>query len=83
MKQRFPAVVTILVAATALAAPASADPPAERVAQNCRAFGSLPPGPPPRVGEIMVTSASGHVTTPPPVPGPCSAPGWLKNNPPP
>jgi hypothetical protein len=82
MRQRFLAVVTVLVAAAALAGPASANPPPDRVTEDCTSFGSLPPGPPPRVGQITVTSASGHVTTPPLVPGPCSAPGWLKNNPP-
>jgi hypothetical protein len=82
MKRRLTAVLTVPVAAALLAAPAPADPPPERVIEDCTAHGSLPPGPPPRVGQITVTSASGHVTTPPLVPGPCSAPGWLKNNPP-
>jgi hypothetical protein len=80
VKHRFPAVVTVLVAAVPLAAPASADPPPERVTEECTSFGSLPPGPPPKVGAITVTSASGHVTSPPLVPGPCSAPGWQKVN---
>ena len=78
MKLHFPPVITVAVAAAALAAPASADSPPERVTQECTSYGRLPPGPPPRVGAITVTSAGGHVTRPPLVPGPCSAPGFLK-----
>jgi hypothetical protein len=81
MKRRFAAVTVVAVAAVALATSASADPPPERVTQECTTFGSLPPGPPPRVGHIRVTSANGHVITPPLVPGPCSAPGFLKHQP--
>lgn len=81
MKRHFVVLLTALVAALVLAAPAPAGP--ARGTQECTSFGSLPPGPPPRVGEITVVSASGNVTTPPLVPAPCSAPGFLKQLTPP
>jgi hypothetical protein len=79
MKRRLVVVITAAIAALALAAPASAQP--AEVSMDCTSFGSLPPGPPPRVGEITVVSASGNVTMPPLVPGPCSAPGFLEGPP--
>ena len=81
MNRSVTAVSTALIAALALAAPGSADPPAQTT-HECTSFGSLPPGPPPAVGQITVVSATGHVTTPPLVPGPCSAPGFLGTVPP-
>lgn len=79
MKRPLVVVITALIAALVLAAPVSADP--AEVTMDCTSNGSLPPGPPPRVGEITVVSASGNVTTPPLVPGPCSAPGFLQGPP--
>ena len=76
MIKRFVGVVIIVIAALTLAIPASADP--AQVTTECTSFGSLPPGPPPAVGQITVVSATGRVITPPLVPGPCSAPGFLK-----
>jgi hypothetical protein len=81
MNRRVLAVGTGLIAALAVAAPATADLPAE-VTHECTSFGSLPAGPPPGVGQITVVTPTGHVTTPPPVPGPCSAPGFLGTVPP-
>jgi hypothetical protein len=75
VSRRVLAVSIALSAVFAAAAPASAEP--ADVTLDCTSFGSLPPGPPPAVGQITVVSATGHVTTPPPVPGPCSAPGFL------
>jgi hypothetical protein len=73
MKRHFVVLLTALVAALVLAAPAPAGP--ARGTQECTSFGSLPPGPPPRVGVITVDPAGGHITPMPPlVPGPCSAP---------
>ena len=65
----------------ALASPASAVP--GQVTHDCTSFGSLPPGPPPKVGQTTVVTPSGKVKTPPLVPGPCSAPGFLKGLTPP
>jgi hypothetical protein len=81
MKRRLVVVPTVLIAAVALAAPASADP--AQVTHDCTSFGSLPPGPPPKVGQTTVVTPSGKVQTPPLVPGPCSAPGFLKGLTPP
>lgn len=81
MKRRLVVVITALIAALALATPASAVP--GQVTHDCTSFGSLPPGPPPRVGQTTVVTPSGKVQTPPLVPGPCSAPGFLKGLTPP
>lgn len=81
MKRRLVVLITASIAALAVPLPAAADP--AQVEMDCTSFGNLPPGPPPRVGEITVVSASGNVNTPPLVPGPCSAPGFLKQLTPP
>ena len=60
--------------AAAGASPAQATP-------QCTSFGSLPSGPPPAVGQITVIRPNGTVVTPPPVPGPCSAPGSSPDHP--
>jgi hypothetical protein len=81
MKRRLVVVIAALTAAFALVPPASAIP--GQVTHDCTSFGSLPPGPPPKVGQTTVVTPSGKVQTPPLVPGPCSAPGFLKQLPPP
>jgi hypothetical protein len=78
VKRRILAISSGLIAALALAAPAAAEPEPAQVTLNCTSFGALPPGPPEAVGQITVVSASGNVTTPPLVPGPCSAPGFVE-----
>jgi hypothetical protein len=81
MKRCLVVVITALIAAFALVSPASAVP--GQVTHDCTSFGSLPPGPPPKVGQTTVVTPSGKVQTPPLVPGPCSAAGFLKGLTPP
>jgi hypothetical protein len=57
---------------------ATAQEPAATVTTVCTQFGTalLPPGPPPKSGELRVI-ADGRVITTVFVPGPCHAPGFI------
>jgi hypothetical protein len=79
MKRCLVVFITTAIVAFALVSPASAVP--GQVTHDCTSFGSLPPGPPPKVGQTTVVTPSGKVQTPPLIPGPCSAPGFLKQLP--